>query len=523
MLRQRLSVYLLPGWVGLALLVAGYIAFWIGENYRASYPLEYREGAMLAFTQLLVDGSNPYALEHRPVHLNVYGPGYHWAVLPLARIFGNTFQVHRAVSVGFIVATCLLLGWVLRWDKVSWPFAGVASLLLFIQLGQGLSIVARPDALGLFLFLASLFLPYRFGFATWSLAASLGLSLLAFLTKPYFVLGLALVPLYVFVHEGKGRGLVLGMAALLSLGLVGVVVGRAYECYFTETFFVSLNGATRKWRHLKNIGSGYLVLNFGLVAILLWALVARAWRSLRTRGSPGPGSDRRSRVDLFDLRKPLWNVRGNLPAFVLIGDGAALIGLLGLHQGNGVLYYHQLVTPFLLWLVFRQVDVGWGRPAWALVLLLVNLSWWSTCVPRRPGDYGKEWAALESLLASHTQVFNAPNLVHLILRQGKTLYDSGQTECYLLATRRNFTAIAPAYAERGLAYRRAVEDQIRGQQFDLIAVTPGLSFLLPLQELRKHYRLLDCLPAPMAFDAYPVDTFPIDVWVPKTQPNQPAP
>lgn len=522
MLKRRLSAYLLPGLVALALMVAAYVAYWIGGNFQVSYPLEYREGAMLANTQLLVEGENPYALEHRPVQVNVYGPGYHWAVLPLAAIFGNSFQVHRGVSVAFVIASCLLLGWVLRKDQVSRPLATVAGLLLFIQLGQGLSVVARPDALGLFLFLASIVVPYRFRFSAWSLAAGIVFSLLAFLTKPYFLLGLGLVPLYVFVREGKGRGLVAGIAALICLALLVTLLSRAYECYLTETFFASLGASSRKWRHLRNVGGGYLELNLGLVAILLGAVIAFAWQKLRRRASPPAAGGRPSRVNLFDLQKPLWTGCVDLPAFVLMVDVVVIIGLLGLHEGNGILYYHQLLTPFLLWLVIRLVDVRWGRPLWALLVLVVNLCWWNLQTPARPGDYSREWAVLEKALASHRDVFHAPNLVHLILRQGKPLYDSGQTEYFRLATRRNPTRIATAYQERGLDYRREVEDKIRRQQFDLIAVTPGRHFLLPLRELHEHYRLEECVPAPMAFDSYPVDTFPIDLWIPKTRPNPPA-
>src|SRR2546430_401639 len=83
--------------------------------------------------------------------------------------------------------------------------------VLFTQLGQGLSIVARPDSLGLFLFLASLVVPYRFRFSPSALLFSALLSILGFLTKPYFILGLGLVWLHLFVFESKSKAILFGL------------------------------------------------------------------------------------------------------------------------------------------------------------------------------------------------------------------------------------------------------------------------------------------------------------------------
>src|SRR5213594_2325966 len=148
----------------IALLFAAYVGLWAWLNIRADYPMEYRENAMLLSVDLQVQGVNPYAMETRPVYQNMYGIGYLWACYPFARVFGNTFLVLRLVSCAFVVASAALLFWALRIDKCSWPSAATAALLLFSELGQGLSIVSRPDSLGTFLFVASLLIPYRYRF-----------------------------------------------------------------------------------------------------------------------------------------------------------------------------------------------------------------------------------------------------------------------------------------------------------------------------------------------------------------------
>jgi len=523
MLRQRLAAWLVPGMVAMALFVSAYVAYWIGDNWKSSYPLEYREDGIVNFSQMYASEGNPYLLKNRPVHVNVYGIGYHWMVRPFAAIFGYNYQVHRAVSIGFVVASCVLLGLVLRRDKVSWAFAITGALILFIQLGQGLSIVSRPDGFGLFLFLAALLIPYRFGFSARSLLTSIVLSLLAFLTKPYFLVSLALVPGYVFLSVGKARGLITAMVALGALMVTVLAVHFAYECYFTETFFVNLGGASRSWRHLRTIATSYLLLNWALILILLGGLLSAVWRSRSRHASPGQRGGPSNAVSLWDPYQPFLIRRLSYPWFLLASGALVIVLVLGLHQGNGILYYQQFLTPFLVWVAMVQVDVKWNRPWWGVLLIILGLAWLNAKTPRLPGDYSREWQALERWTASGTNVFNPPHLTHLLTKQGKPTYDTGLTEYAPLATRRNFLGIGPAYQEKWKAYRETLAESIRQQKFDLIMVPPGVSPVLPWLELRKFYKLEDTLAAPMAFDAYPVDTFPVDIWRPRPREDGSSP
>jgi hypothetical protein len=276
-----------------------------------------------------------------------------------------------------------------------------------------------------------------------------------------------------------------------------------------------LTGASRSWRHLRNVGLNYLTLNWGLALLLLGVLFRAARRHLKEPPERARRETASGWFDFSDLGNPLLRARLSLPGFVLICDVVVLVLLLGLHQGNGILYYHQFVTPFLLWLVCLHVDVAWNRPWPAVLLIVANVCWLSVKTPRLPGDYATQWRALDQQVASHTNVFNAPHLAHILVKQNRPVYDTGQTECYPLATRKNFMAIAAAYEQKGKAYREKMTEDIRQQKFDLIAISPGISFLLPLRELRNHYLLEDTLAAPMAFDAYPMDTFPVDIWIPK--------
>jgi len=76
--------------------------------------LEFREGAQLVFTQNLLDGKDPYAIENQPQAFYVYGPIYNLVVYPFAKVFGNTFSLHRIISGLFITCSIFLFYYLLH-------------------------------------------------------------------------------------------------------------------------------------------------------------------------------------------------------------------------------------------------------------------------------------------------------------------------------------------------------------------------------------------------------------------------
>ena len=84
----------------------------------------------------------------------------------------------------------------------------IAFTLLYIQLFANIGILARPDTLGLFLFLCSIIIPWKWNFTYSSLLAGILLSTLAFLTKPYFIFGAPCIALYLFLSKSKLKGII---------------------------------------------------------------------------------------------------------------------------------------------------------------------------------------------------------------------------------------------------------------------------------------------------------------------------
>jgi hypothetical protein len=490
-----------------SLALASYVAVWVWLNIQADHPMEYRENAVLFTADLVSRGENPYALEHRPVYVNGFGMGYYWVSYPFVRLFGNSYLVLRAVSLTFLVATCALLAWAVRFDKGSRTFALIAALALFSQLGQGLSIVARPDSLGMFFLLAGLFIPYRFRFRPVALAIGAAMLILGYLTKPYFLVGLPLLVLYVFLFESKLRAFLFGLAAFIALGITVFAINAAYECYFTDTFFATAQQISRSWEHLLKNGTRFVVENLGFVLILIARFAFASKGVPDDKAVPAPEG-----INFARLRSPLLPMKMSFPGFILIGHSLALIFLLGLHKGNDILYYHQLISPFLLWIACWAADVKLLRYWPVSLVLLGNILSFAVLASPLPEDHSAEWRQLERRMALYTNVFAAPHVSHFLWRNGAPVYDNGHTEGLLGAFDRNITPVSNAYRARTDAFLLDIRSKVQNKEFDMIIACRGWAPLLPAEELKQHYTYIGLQAAPMTFD-YWLKPHPLEVWV----------
>ena len=510
---EKLAKYLVPLVLLVALVCGGYVGAWAWRSTKADYPMEYRESAVLLSSALQLEGKNLYSLEQRPLCVNLFGAGYYWISYPFARWFGNSYQVLRTVSLAFVLASCGMLVWGLRADRCPWWAAVSGGALLLGQLGQGLSITARPDGLGVFLLLGSLVIPYRRQFSPGSLAISGALSILGYLTKPYCVLGLPLVGLYVFLFNNKLKGLVFGLADALALLLSLVAMNAFYECYLTETIVVQHNLVPRSFAHLVRVGGQFLRDNLGVFVIIIGGFVS--WMLTRqkvtSRAATGGGAD------FWRIRSPLLPVNVPFPAVILACNGVVMVLALGLNPGNDVLYYHQLISPFLLWQAMLLAGQKGRWQGACLLVLLANMVWLGVQRPHWPKDQSPAWRKLEGLIASHQHVFAAPHLSHLLARHGLPVSDAGTTQYALYAFRQNPARVVENYRQRTLAFLQDIDNQLVNEQFDLVLVCHSYSPLIQREHLQAHYLCKGQLSAPMTF-GYWLDSCPLEMWVPVSRP-----
>lgn len=481
----KFSDLLLFSALGLAVVMTGFLLYWAIFQITRPYPMEYRENIALLNTGLLAGGENPYSLEHKPEVMNLFGIAYHWVVAPVSLVFGNTFLLHRLISLVALLVSSGLIWWVCRKDTIRPAYAVMGALLFLCYHLEGLSITARPDSIGLMFFLGSTMIPYCFNYSRASLGISIVFGLLGFLSKSYFFVGMPLVALFLFLRGSRWEGIQYGFAA--GGAMLGAIfcIHFIYPTYFTEIYFIVMNAASRDWGHLRKVGGEFLVVAGGLLAVLVLSLPIKKF--------------------------PLHFATMTLGVMSLI-----MVFKLGLHNGNGILYYHQFLTPFLIWgalVAAKSFQVA----IIPVALLTINLLVMSSGVRGAPRDYSEQWKEIERVVAPGTNVFHLPHVGHLLAAQGKKVYDSGATEYWYHASSNNFTAIKTPFIERGKGYQSNLEQMVRTKQFDRILVNPQLCRLIPFSLIESNYVIVDVLPAPMAFPYGPPELFNLQLWVPRKE------
>ncbi len=498
-----------------AFLVVAFSAAYLVGLISLDAPAEYLENAIIISTKLWLTGNNPYDLEHQPVFISVYGPGYHWLVYPFARVWGPTYAVHRSISALFIVFAVVCLGWGLCRSGVSPVLSLAFASLWFIHLAKGYSSLARPDSVGLLLFFLSVLIPQMSAFSTLSLGVSVALGVLALITKPYFVFGSLCLPIYLFLFRSKRLGLLLLAGETVAIVLVLLVLDRLLPYYILNCYALYVDAVERSIGHLLHWVRIYLRDNWGV--ILLGMCAAYAYARERSKGrslSSGGGFMHRC----FDFRNPgaaLTDFRPQAMTFMLVCGAGNMLLLMGLHPGNDLLYYDQMISPFLYWSVamgVKSISCPRGIISFLLVGTLViwppSWRWWPESDP-------EPWRELKKLIETHASVLASPPIAHLLWNEGRPIYDTGWT-----AGGGNGASLISAI--RGEPIKRKAKDfrdglssKCKRREFDLLLLSNGQTPLISKQIIDSHYEAVKSIH--LIFPHYP-KRLEVKVMRPKSSP-----
>lgn len=504
---------------------------------RFPYPLEYREGAALYTTDLLLKGENPYALKNMPTAINVYGIVYPLFVYPFARLWGATFLVHRSVSAVFLLLSLLLFYVILRRERVGIVYSYSAVLILSASLLARYTPLARPDGLGFFLFLASLFIPYLHGYSPRSLLLSAALGILALYTKAYFVLSIPYLLFYLFVFVSKKKAVFYGATSLVLLLGTAVIVNHVFETYFLNVFFNHMNVATNDLAVLRLQSAWFLTYNAGIVFIFIPYLSLFAFDKMLTASGQrsavgGLVKKLTARLYVTDYDQPLLKVAFPLSLHCLIWSGMLFYLKLGRHNGNMMTYAYQLITPFLILSTYKlfSAPIKNLRSARSIndhgyvvimpaVLISLALLYSSAATLKNPAaQVSREaWQRVESITRSYPDILNSPLLVSLLLQQHKTVYDAGQTEYFEHSRYPDFSAPGrwPSNSKstaQWVNYQDSVKEVVSDQGFDAVIVTPR-EYSFYLEELSQNYFKTETLEVCMP---HAEQCAPLEVWEPRS-------
>ncbi len=471
---NKISILILV--LGLAFFVS-WLANYSWTIISTPYPAEYREGAILLLTDFLIHGLNPFSLANHPLMTNNYGFLYNLVVLPFAMIFGNTLAVHRMISILFIFTSCMLIVLVLIKVGTTLPFACAGGVIVMASLLFQVTPLARPDSLGEFFFLLSILLPWQRKFDTPALIASGLTGLLAFLAKPYFILSIGIVTMYVFLFVSKKKGLFYALFAITAFLLGFYIVNIYFECYFLDVLLNNIANSGLSDSHMLKQLTLFVKLFLPCTLILFLAASENATQLF----SKPTGLFRNlESLNITRLDQPLVHSPINYFVFLLECTLIVVVVLLGRHLGAYMVYFFQLVTPALILVIFQQKDVLNKKAVMTVPLILINFSlicFWMLYPNQLSTAQQKEWEKLYRPIASSTHILNSPVLVPEMVRLGIVPVDSGQTEYYFNTRPYHSTPFAPEYhkvKQQGMKYLNTIRTKIQNRNYDYIIVTSGL-------------------------------------------------
>jgi hypothetical protein len=466
------------------------------------YPNEFREAAMLTSTQALLQGLNPYSLEQQPQCMNVYGILYPLFNVPLAMLGGVTLPLHRTVSGFFILASCLLLYGVMKRMQIGF-FDRLSGTTIFYGHSIYACSHAYPNALGMFLFLCTIFVPWLYKYNSLSLFASILLGILGFLSKPYFVLGIPYVFLYLLLRNWR-RAFGYGIATTFFLSITLMSLNWLFPLYLNNTLFVHNNVADRDWVYMLRQLSAYGQNNLWLLLILSVPLAFYLFEN---------------RDDLLPRR--LWSMPKlirelDLVSVCLILSTGLFVCKLGLHTGAWLIYLHHLVSPFAIIVIFgflSKYQLSIFKAA-CIVFTILNLRSGKMLANIPPGFY-QPWEKLATEIQAAPKVLSSPIAASLILQQHKTIWDNGESE-YLTSGLNNFLGSQQDIKNRAQQHKNMVKQQLVDGAFDLVISTPRFdNEIIDKVALEEHYRKKDTIDLAFPFNQAAWRFFTVNTYVRK--------
>jgi hypothetical protein len=309
----------------------------------------------------------------------VHGGGERlWPVYPaFARwfipFFESDYVALRCANTSALVLTLSLLAWVLRRERAGGLVtAGIVMVVYALNVSSH-SVAASADFLAAFFCFAALVAGGR---GTWPmLLLCIFLSALGLGTKLYAAFGWGVMASHLLLFGPRRKGWIF-IGVSLAAGLIGVwAVQHRMPYYFLSTFAVHSVTSASSFSVLCRQTLDFSLLTIGLLALGVGTRVFRVSRSAAPKG-PQP----RITVDFWD-----W---------AAVCGAVALVGRLGWHEGNYLVYfYHLLLLPLAVIAGRRAVALPKIAPA----LLGLNLLVVGYRLPPLPGS--SNWDQVERLAA----------------------------------------------------------------------------------------------------------------------------
>jgi hypothetical protein len=396
--------------------------------------------------------------------------------LPLAEIFGDSLQLSRAVSFIFLIASTALIIFVTRKKDKASILLSVAGSLVFYDaiLRDGYSVLSRPDALGLFLFLAGILIPYYYNYSRKSLIVSILFAIYGFYTKPYFIAIIGYVGAYLFLFVSKKKAVIYGVSFLSIFAPLAYVCHKLLPFYFNNVYTINANNTPNDVEYMYGqffrFTKDYFLLIIVLI-VLTSLFIIRNKDNIRSYLN-----EYRNLINLKTLSAPLITKSVDLYLFCLTCSTAIIFLKLGRHTGAYMTYLYQLMVPFLVLLIIKYSSKllvnNYLKIFVAILLLLNSLIIGNFYINNlNLNSKAESWSELNELVSKHENMFAIPAVTSILIEQNKTVYDTGQIEFFYAGnqTNQHFVSIYNKYLDK-------INSQLKDRKFEVVLLPEQYNF-----------------------------------------------
>ena len=409
-----ITLFILSIWV-----ISKFIIF---EILLIKYPYiwEIREYLSAGTTYLLLNGKNPFGLENMPAYDNPYGIFYSLVVLPFAKIFGNSLQIHRFITaIAILLITTIIYIAVFRITKNHILSFTAIALFILSQSIWHIFVLCRPDALSVMFMFMALYTVWRYDFSSNSLIVAGFLCILGFFTKTTSIIAIICIFAYLFINGQRKKAITFFLSSFIALSFCLAIANFLTNGLYINNVILQY----KEWVHPSVSHSLLLALCFSriymyLIAICLLYLAI----SLHEKLIP---INKAKVFSLFSYFKKYLN------NFWLVSACICFMFLLyiGTCTGGG-LWYYLIVIPMFIIIVFqivtKFVKVESLHMACIILLIFTLLPYCtSPLLPSYPSDSTENWDHIENIIGDNKRIYHDLATAFLIDKYNLTMYDTG--------------------------------------------------------------------------------------------------
>lgn len=455
------------------------------------FQLEYREGASLLLSKSFLGFEKPYSLESMPRLIDMYGFVYPLIGSTFLKFFGLKLSVLRMISFFSIILAVFYFVKINFKQNQSFILLSFLALIFYALNLFGVIPTARSDSFGFLLFILSVYIPYQRKYTQKSLVFSLLISILAFYTKSYFVIGFPFVIIYVFLFISIKRAIYFTFLFFVSLLLSLILIHLFFDFYFISIFGATFFSTTNLTSHLFNQIDFYfisLLFPFSIFIISYLLLKVIKKRELILSFLDRVPENLRFKFNLINFDSPflILHRKINFHLFIFLLGFLLIVSKLGGHTGQfGVYLIHFLSFPFLSYLNsrFRKVDFLFIFLAIS-TLVLINVYRTLPLSYSRNINQLRNNRKIINYIQSNKEVLSTPLFASALVQQKKYVYLSGLTEnSFYIKNFRNNHGLPSFIAkikdklflekinrcdDLTTRYVQGIEQKIKKQKFDLI-------------------------------------------------------